>query len=209
MTDVLAFEVPTFPGGGSKYPSVNGMWASGVRYGKKTPEYHDLFVAVREAAWAEVKRTGWETAADRVEVHLRRYVTNNRARDAANFGKCELDALSRWNHGQPCQGFPGVYVDDALVRPFLDVVIDPREGAVDRIAFAVFRVVLFGADRAPKRRRPAVTLAPPELKPHESIVTNGKPKSYRLPTLNGQPITMEKARELIEDAGSANKGRRR
>lgn len=38
MSDVLAFTVPTFDPEipTRRYPSVNGMWAQGTRYGKKT-----------------------------------------------------------------------------------------------------------------------------------------------------------------------------
>lgn len=201
MADVLSIEVPTFIDGGSVYPSVNMMWAQGVRYGKKTPEYHDLFVAVREAAWEAIKSTGWETAEERVEVHLRRYVPDYRQRDSSNLGKVELDAMRRWKNGEPCVGFPGVYVDDNLVRPFPDVVVDPREGAVDRIAIAVFRVVLFGAAAPAKRKapRPApIAAAATEVSKFRKSETAAEQLGDgRLPTLNGKTIRMEDALALI------------
>lgn len=199
MSDVLAFEVPTFPAGGSKYPSVNGMWAQGVRYGKKTPEYHDLFVAVRQAAWEQINATGWETATDRVEVHLRRYVPDHRQRDSSNFGKVEFDAMARWKHGEPCVGFPGIYVNDMLVRPFPDVVVDPREGAVDRIAIAVFRVVMFGDVAPAKRRRGPIADTPASVAAKASTAAA---IGERFALLNGKPVRMEEALAMVNREGS-------
>jgi hypothetical protein len=184
--DVLSFWVPTFPGNGSKYPSVNGMWASGVRYGKKTPEYADLFRIVRETAHAVMQATGWETATDRVEVHLKRYVPDRRRTDAGNLGKCEMDSMAPWKPGQPGpESFLGVYEDDRLVRPFPDVVYDPTPDAMDRIAIAVFR--LFTETPAVRNPRPRVPAA------QRSAPVPAGP----VPTLNGKPITVSEALSLI------------
>lgn len=192
VTDVLAFWVPTFPGNGSRYPSVNGMWASGVRYGKKTPEYADLFAIVRETAHATMQATGWETATDRVEVHIRRYVPDRRRTDAGNLGKCELDAMAPSRPGE--RDFPGVYEDDRLVRPFPDVVYDPTPEAMDRIAIAVFR--LFTESLAPKKTRPRAAVA------QRSAPVPAGP----VPTLNGKPITIGEALSLIgRDGGKARR----
>lgn len=187
MADVLSFVVPTFPGGGTRYPSVNGMWATGLRYGAKTPEYVDLFRAVRLAAWDEIRSSEWKTATDRVEVHLRRYVTTRRQTDASNQGKCELDAMAAWKHGEDIPGFPGLYDNDFRVRPFLDVVYDPSPDATDRICIAVFRLFT-GAEKAVvKPRLPK----PPDV-PHV-VQTRPSAASGSVPTLNGKPITMQEA----------------
>lgn len=183
------------------------MLRNAVSYGKKTPEYHDLFEAVRTAAWDEMRRIGWVTAEDRVEVHLRRYCVDYRSRDASNLGKCEFDAMARWKHGQPIEGFPGIYVNDAQVRPFPDVVVDPREGARDRIAIAVFRVALFG--EVAKRRRvakPSMTVVPAGAPTSAEAILSTVRGGYAV--LAGEKIPIAKALALIENEGS-DRGRRR
>jgi hypothetical protein len=128
--DFLAISVPTFWGNGSRYPSVNHMGRDGLRGGRKTKEYHDLFAAVRGAALGEAFACGWKTADYPVEVHLKRYVITRRAVDSANLGKCELDALQS----------AGIVKNDSLIRLFPDVQYDPTPRAIDRLAIIVLRL---------------------------------------------------------------------
>lgn len=126
----MVIVVPTFPEGGSKYPSVNGMWDSGFRGGVKTAEYHALFKAVKDEAESQMAATRWNTADYYVELHWKRYVTTRRTFDAMNGLKVECDALQA----------AGVVRNDHLIRPFPDVPqYDPTPGAIDRIALVVIR----------------------------------------------------------------------
>lgn len=143
MADVLSFQVLTPRG---VYPSVNHLSLGNHRGGKKTPEYHELMLAVREAARAEMERVGWETADYYVDVYWKRYITTRRQFDAMNGMKCELDAMEPY-YPTPeeiacgTRPFLGVYANDSLVRPHPDIPqVDLRPGSVDRIAISVFRL---------------------------------------------------------------------
>ena len=113
MSDVLTITVPT----PAHYPTVNTMWATSARRGKKIPSYHILFDAVYEAAKAEMARTGWQTADYYVETKGVLYVTSARAvPDPSNCMKCENDAMTAAK----------VWRDDALARPCsVDIEYDP------------------------------------------------------------------------------------
>jgi hypothetical protein len=176
--EVLSFTIPTFDLSlpTRRYPSVNGMWAQGVRRGRKTPEYHYLFGAVRDAARVEMERVGWVTAVGRVEVHLRRYMVTLLGADPSNLAKCELDAMAPARAGE--DPFPGVYANDRLVRPFPDIVYDPAPDAVDRIAIAVFRLPVPPlADAGPRTRRKAPAAESPPLRATRPTGQQEAPKS--------------------------------
>jgi len=103
MTDVLSLCIP-IPG---RYPSVNSLGRDGLRFGRKSEEYRALFKAVKEAAEAEMARTGWITATCECLSVIVRYIGDRRRTDAANLAKCEWDALTA----------AGVWSDDRLANP--------------------------------------------------------------------------------------------
>ena len=200
MSDVLSFTVPTFPGGGAKYPSVNELL--GRVKGRKNPEYHDLRIAVREAARDAMALTGWITATYYVDLHWKRYIVTKRGFDPMNCMKCELDALEP----DPEHDFPGVYLNDSLVRPHPDLpMYDPAPGAIDRVAIAVFRLYPPLEVKKPYRPQhlqvtpPAVvaSIQKPEYRPGDPI-----PAGYAVE--NGRLIPFDSAVAMIhrELAGS-------
>jgi hypothetical protein len=150
MRDVLTICIPTFPDGGSVYPSVNHLGCDGRRGGRKSPEFHALFEAVKIAAEYEMLG-GWTTATYLVEVHLKRYLTTRKSTDSSNLGKCEIDALQA----------AGVVVNDSLVRLFADVQYDPSPGAIDRISLVVIRTFppAILADKPARKPKPAAPRA--------------------------------------------------
>lgn len=202
MSDVLSFVVPTFPGGGTKYPSVNQLGRDDRRGGRKSSEYLDLFRAVRAAAWEAMKATGWETAEDLVELHLKRYIPDLRRADRSNLGKCEADAMEPGRPGDEQPDFPGVYRNDHLVRPFPDIVRDLRPGAVDRIAIVVIRAALPHSPAANGKPAKAKRAALPEpiLTPISSDASQGLKTTIpeeRFALLNGKRVPWDKALEMI------------
>ena len=206
MSDALSFEVPTFPGGGSKYPSVNQLGRDDRRGGRKSSEYLDLFRAVRMAAWDAMKATDWETAEDLVEVHLKRYIPDLRRADRSNAFKCELDAMEPGRRGDESPDFPGVYRNDSLVRPFPDIVRDLRPGAVDRIAIVVIRAALPNPPRTngkpAKVKRGSVTPTIPAAQ--ASNASQGLKTTIpeeRFAILNGKRIPWDQALGLVAKEG--------
>jgi Holliday junction resolvase RusA-like endonuclease len=129
--DALLVCVPTFPEGGSIYPSVNHTGKDSYKSGRKTLEYNALHRAIICEAKRQMTESGWVRADYYVEVHWKRYVTTLRPFDASNAMKCENDALQ----------LAGVFANDNLVRPFPDVPqYDPTPGAIDRIVMVVIRL---------------------------------------------------------------------
>lgn len=193
MGDVLAFTVPTFHGSGFNYPSVNEL--IGPVKGKKTPEYHDLKIAVREAARAEMERTGWVTATYYVDLFWKRYVTSRRGFDPMNCLKCESDSMEP----DPESGFAGVYVNDKLVRPHVDLPqYDSAPDAIDRIAIAVFRLypTILDAPKGVAKPRAPKAAPIPHIVQTRAVVPTG-PQAL----LNGVPISREQALALIGREG--------
>jgi hypothetical protein len=124
------------------------MFNSSHRGGLKTKEYHELARRVRHTARIAMIAANWTTATSLVEVHWKRYVTNRRrGGDASNALKCELDAMQPHTPTQSEREageteFPGVYVNDNLVRPFPDYpMLDTAPGAIDRVSIVVMRVL--------------------------------------------------------------------
>ena len=144
-SDVLTISVPL----ASRYPSVNHLGRDGVRAGRKTPEYHALFAAVKEAAEREIVRTGWTTAHDCVDTSVVLYRTTQRWQDPQNIGKVELDSLTAAK----------VWADDHLAKPWhTDIEYDPN--GPDRVVIIL-------------RRRFTISVA----KPHPIIVEARKNKA--------------------------------
>jgi hypothetical protein len=203
VPDVLTFTVP-LPSG--TYPSVNHTGGNAARQGKKTPEYHDLFKAVRDIAAIEMERIGWQVAANYCDVTIVRVRADCRLSDASNLSKCEFDAmqpsrpprykgdLRAYRHP-----FPGVFTNDALVVPHPKVEFD-AEGP-DRLVIIVRRVFPFvplpgdavaatGRARKPRARVTAPVIALPE--PLKAPAAADEPYGM----LNGRPISYAEARDL-------------
>lgn len=183
MSDVLVVTAPL----GARYPSQNHTGADGARFGKKSPEYHDLFAAVADAARAEIERTGWACASFYVEASCTLYRRADRI-DPSNVGKCEFDALTA----------AGAWASDKLARPVhLEVEIDP-EGD-ERVVLVLRRrypqrvpkpslaerVRLEARSAAPKRTPAAA--APPAA---DAPPSKGMP---RVAWRDGKPIPYEQA----------------
>jgi len=124
MADVLAISVPL----GSRYASVNNVGGNSHRAGKKSAAYKQLFTDVKTAAEAEMARTGWQKATAECFTLVVRYIVNRRRADAANQGKCELDALTA----------AGVWDDDCQAVPFMASVCYAPEGG-PRLAIVVVK----------------------------------------------------------------------
>ncbi len=171
MSLVLAFTVPA----PRKYPSVNHLGRDGFRGGKKSPEYHELFDAVKRAAEAEMLRVGWECADYLVDASLTVYFDSGRQADAGNTGKCELDAMTA----------AGVWRDDRLARPLrLDTEHDPsgpsRIVIVARRKFPPYiqqasSLVVKARQIAAKKNSAAPS---PVLQPQKVMYVNGVPVPY-------------------------------
>ncbi len=96
--------------------------------GRKTPEYHALYEAVKEAAKAEILRTGWVTADDEVATSIVLYRSTSRRQDCGNIGKVESDALTA----------AAVWVDDRYAKPWhTDIEYDPS--GPDRVTIVLRR----------------------------------------------------------------------
>lgn len=139
------------------YPTVNHLGRDGMRFGRKSPAYLEVFRAVREAAREEMERVGWTTATSFCEAWIWRYIPDGRVFDVANAGKVELDALAPSTEQQEkrdrCDPFPGVFANDRLVRPWhADVEIDAA--GRDRIVIMVRRrhVPIVAKAHAPTKR---------------------------------------------------------
>lgn len=218
MSDILAISVPTFsdPETGRAYPNVNALGADSHRGGRKTPEYHALFHAVKNAAESAMLATGWTTAEYYVEVHWKRYVTTRRGFDPMNAMKCELDALEA----------AGVYANDSLVIPRPDLPqYDPTPGAIDRISLVVMRLfppLLLASrptrtDFVARTKRAEITLPPlaPLAKngPKDGDVYHGGSVPQGMVVLDGRLRTMSAkdaiALALGKDAALAKSPARR
>ena len=116
--------------GRAKYAGVNAIRDAGAYGGRKSAAYLDLFRAVREAARAEMARTGWETWHGTVQFQVVRYHRTRRLVDAPNMGVVEANALRpstpEEERRDRCDPFPGVYRDDVPARPHsADCAYDP------------------------------------------------------------------------------------
>jgi hypothetical protein len=208
--DVLSFQVRTPVGG---YASVNHLGDS-FRGGRKSAGYHALEYSIREAARAEMLRTGWTTASYYVEVAWKRYVTTLRGFDASNAMKAELDALQPWepqtrDERAAFEPFVGCYSNDCLVKPLPDIAYyDPTPGAVDRIAIAVFRLFpplemmrqleADGVLVRPKKPKPlarVTQVVASSSRPADADLIDG-----RAPVLGGHPISAAEAMKYLSRA---------
>jgi Holliday junction resolvase RusA-like endonuclease len=177
------------------YPSVNSLGKDGRRYGRKTDEYKALFAAVKDAASAEMFRTGWVTTSDECEVTVTRYVRDRRRRDAGNMSKVELDALSR-----AC-----VWEDDSqATRVVLEIMHDPK--GEDRVVIVVRRwrathfatsndvgkreVAADGIRRKQGRSLPCSATSAARSQSEQAV-------SSACALLNGHPISQSEAMKLV------------
>ncbi len=164
---VLCVRTPLFIGEDGvqreRYASVNAVSDHGATHGKKSPAYLALFRAVREAARAEMARTGWTTWPHGCEGTIVRYHRTRRMSDSPNIGKAECDSLCpstpHEERRDRCAPFPGVYLDDKQVHPWhTDVEYDPT--GPDRVFIVVRRRFPEAVDVAPRHRvKPRTTAA--------------------------------------------------
>ncbi len=105
MSDILSFVVRPIP---DRYPTNNALGRDGFRGGRKSEAYKALATAIDDAAKAEIARVGWTTATYYCATELTIYRSTRTRIDAANLGKCELDAMTR----------AGVWLDDELAKPY-------------------------------------------------------------------------------------------
>lgn len=188
--DVLVLSIPLRFGMG--YPTANGAVTGALRAGAKSPAYKALSFDVEEAARAAVA-AGWAPIAYPCRVTITYYRPDRHVVDAANLGSAECNALTR----------AGAWTDDDLARPLL-LDYQPGDPGPARVVVIVQRLAppLGMAPRLARTpRKPALTMNPPELRPGERIVVDEPVSGYRLPTLNGRPITMDAARELVQREG--------
>jgi len=204
-SEIFSITVPVPRG---TYPSVNHTAANASRRGKKTPEYHELFMAVRDAAAREIARLAWTPVDAYYDTTVIRIRSDLRKSDMSNLAKCELDALEpsrepRFTgdlkgYGHP---FPGAFLNDNLVVPTFRIEYDPD--GVDRVTIVIRRIypfvptareraaVAIGASPAkkpPKRTPEPVRLPAPDRRPHAG---------GRVPMLNGKPISPDDAAALV------------
>jgi len=163
------------------YPSVNAVGRDSFRGGRKSPEYVDLFAAVRDAAEAETARIGWVCAEYPCDVSVTFYHRDKRRRDCSNLAKTELDALTA----------AGVWVDDTLARAVhLDIEYDPagesRVVIVVRRKFAVHVAQVSPLLAKARRTR--------GRSPESELVHAEAPKPPgRVAYINGKPVPREQA----------------
>jgi Holliday junction resolvase RusA-like endonuclease len=204
MSNVLCFTVPA----PSPYPTVNTMWATRARSGKKTAEYHELFDAVFEAATAEIGRAGWNCAEYLVDVTIALYHRTGTFPDNGNIGKVEEDALTA----------AGIWVDDKLADPVRrlreydpsqessSVTIILRRRFVPYVPETSVVVAKVRKNRAKAARDRAAGVAQPAAIAASApvgkyIEVNGKPQPY--------DETMAEIREKYLGGGGKGKGKRR
>lgn len=198
---------PTRP---ARYPTVNHQVRGAASYGRKTVDYEALFADVADAG-REAVRLGWQTIVYPCRTRIYRFVTDHLVRDALNLGGCEANALTA----------SGVWSDDSVGRPIeLDILVDPA--GPDRVFIEIVRIPPPPgiAPRAPRpkiakrsrgRRRAALTGGEPshDVARLPMIAAAGVPEApvagtssrqpppEGVPLLNGVPISLEDAKELL------------
>jgi hypothetical protein len=186
--DALVLTIPLRCGMG--YPTANGAVTGALRAGAKSPAYKALAFDVEEAAKAAVD-AGWEPIAYPCRVSITYYRPDRHVVDAGNIGSCELNCLTR----------AGVWTDDELARPIL-LDYQPGDPGPARVVVIVQRLAppLGLAPRAARPRRNAVPAAIVPAAKADATQGDSRPKE-RLPLLNGEPVSWDKARELVHREG--------
>lgn len=176
LSDVLVVTVPI----AARYPSVNHTGQDGMRTGRKSPEYRELFAAIKESAEIEMAHFGWSKATDLVHTTIVLYRSTKRRQDAGNVAKCELDALT----------VAGVWEDDSLAKPVvLDIEYDPS--GPDRVVIIL-------------RKRRTEAVAPPaqscivKLKKQAPFAEIAD-KSDPMGEVNGKPVRRS---EILRQIGA-------
>jgi hypothetical protein len=194
VSDLLTLTVLTpVVAGRARYAGVNAISDHGAYHGKKSAEYLELFRAVREAARAEMERVGWVTWPHPCEVQVVRYHRTARMSDCGNLGKAEMDAMAPSTPNQEardkCAHFPGVYLNDSLVRPYhASVEYDPD--GPDRVVIIVRRRYPdIAAVVVPRKHRAVVPKVPRARQPQVASPSARAPKSERMALLGNSAST--------------------
>jgi hypothetical protein len=209
--DVLTFTVPL---AGGTYPSVNHLGHSGVSHGKKSPEYHALFRAVRDAAADEIERIGWRPVHGYCDVEIIRVRPTRHRSDAGNIGKVEADSMEP-SRAPRFEGdldgyrhpFCGVFTNDCFVVPHPRIEYDPD--GPDRIIVIVRRIFPF----VPVADLPTTADVPAASRPRRRRARDAEPESAAARAgaalLNGRPISDDEAQKILErELGDTYKRRR-
>lgn len=173
------------------YPTANSS-GDAFRGGRKSDAYRALAFDVEEAAKAAVD-AGWEPIAYPCRVSITYYRPDRHVVDAGNLGSAELNCLTR----------AGVWTDDELARPIL-LDYQPGDPGPARVVVIVQRLAppLGLAPRAARPRRNAVPVTIPPASDSNAPQAQEWPAGTRVPTLNGRPITMAQAIELVHKEGA-------
>jgi hypothetical protein len=211
VSDVLVISVPV----DGAYAGVNDV-AAGWGAAKKSPAYLSLFRDVREAARAEMTRTGWETATYACAVEVVRYYRTLRIGDADGLAKVPIDALSPSTPHQEARDrsapFAGVWVNDRLARPLrADVEYDPD--GEDRLVIVVRRRFPdpLAAEKRPRsaRRTPMAANTPPAPPAPARPAQAAKTPIRTLAQLrSGDTLSLAERDALLESVGVQPKGPR-
>jgi hypothetical protein len=173
-------------------PTANSSVSGAARAGSKSPAYKALAFDVEEAAKVAVD-AGWEPIAYPCRFILTYYRPDRQVVDAGNLGSAELNCLTR----------AGVWTDDELARP---IILDyqPGDPGPARVVVIVQRLAppLGLAPRAARARRNAVPVTIPPASASNAPQAPEWPAGTRVPTLNGRPITMAQASELVHKEGA-------